>query len=44
MEMNLDDFAALDEEVTREIDESVEFARNSPEPEFEEWEDVVFAS
>ncbi len=44
MEMKLDDLAALDEEVTREIDESVEFARNSPEPEFEEWEDVVFAS
>jgi TPP-dependent pyruvate/acetoin dehydrogenase alpha subunit len=41
--MSLDELAALDEEVTREVDASVEFARNSPEPDVEVWEDVVFA-
>jgi TPP-dependent pyruvate/acetoin dehydrogenase alpha subunit len=41
--MSLEDFARLDEEVTREIDASVEFARESPEPEVEDWESVIFA-
>lgn len=43
MGMSLDELAALDEEVTREVDEAVEFARQSPEPEVEDWESVVFA-
>lgn len=43
MEMSLDDFARLDEEVTREVDWAVEFAHESPEPEVEDWESVIFA-
>ena len=43
MGMSLVELAALDEEVTREVDEAVEFARQSPEPEVEDWESVVFA-
>jgi pyruvate dehydrogenase E1 component alpha subunit len=38
-----EDYKALDAEVTREVDEAVEFAMNSPEPEVEVWEDVVYA-
>lgn len=37
------DFAAMDAEVTAEIDESVEFARSSPEPEVEDWEMAIYA-
>jgi TPP-dependent pyruvate/acetoin dehydrogenase alpha subunit len=36
-------FAALDAEVTAEVDDAVEFALNSPEPEVEEWETVIYA-
>ncbi|MDF2440550.1 MAG: acetoin:2,6-dichlorophenolindophenol oxidoreductase subunit alpha, partial [Abditibacteriota bacterium] len=34
----------LDAGVMREVDAAVEFAMNSPEPEVEVWEDVVYAS
>ena len=43
MEMSDEEFATLDAEVTREVDEAEAFARESPEPEVEEWEDVVYA-
>lgn len=36
-------FEELDQKIKREIDNAVEFAQNSPEPEFEEWENVMFA-
>jgi pyruvate dehydrogenase E1 component alpha subunit len=36
-------YNALDNEVTREVDAAVEFAMNSPEPEVEDWESVVYA-
>lgn len=37
------EFAALDGEVMQEIDESVEFARASPDPEVEDWEAAIYA-
>lgn len=36
-------FHALDAEVTKEVDEAVEFAMQSPEPEVEDWEAVIYA-
>ncbi|MDQ3815177.1 MAG: thiamine pyrophosphate-dependent enzyme, partial [Armatimonadota bacterium] len=43
--LGLDDaaFDALDADVMREVDEAVEFALASPEPEVEDWEAVVYA-
>ena len=43
--MNLDasTFEELQNEVTDEVEAAVEFAQNSPEPEVEVWEDVLFA-
>jgi pyruvate dehydrogenase E1 component alpha subunit len=43
MEISEEAFDALDAEVMREVDEAVEFARTSPEPEVEVWEDVIYA-
>jgi TPP-dependent pyruvate/acetoin dehydrogenase alpha subunit len=43
MQMDQSTFEALDAEVTREIDAAVEFAMNSPEPEVEDWESVIYA-
>jgi TPP-dependent pyruvate/acetoin dehydrogenase alpha subunit len=37
------DFAAMDAAVMQEIDESVEFARTSPDPEVEDWESAIYA-
>lgn len=37
------EFSLLDAEVMREVDACVEFARQSPEPPVEEWEEVVYA-
>ena len=36
-------YAALDAEVMREVDEAVTFAQESPEPEVEDWEAVIYA-
>jgi TPP-dependent pyruvate/acetoin dehydrogenase alpha subunit len=36
-------YSALQAEVAEEVEEAVEFAQASPEPEVEEWEDVLFA-
>jgi TPP-dependent pyruvate/acetoin dehydrogenase alpha subunit len=38
-----ENYSALDAETMREVDEAVEFAMNSPEPEVEDWESVVYA-
>jgi pyruvate dehydrogenase E1 component alpha subunit len=43
MQVDESTFAALDAEVTAEVDDAVEFALNSPEPEVEEWESVIYA-
>jgi len=43
MEISEADFEALDAEIMAEVDEAVEFATNSPEPEVEVWEDVIYA-
>lgn len=43
IEISDEDFAAMDAEVTTEIDESVEFARSSPDPEVEDWEMAIYA-
>jgi TPP-dependent pyruvate/acetoin dehydrogenase alpha subunit len=43
MEIDDEAFNALDAEVMREVDEAVEFAHSSPEPEVEVWEDVIYA-
>jgi pyruvate dehydrogenase E1 component alpha subunit len=43
MELDESAFKALEDEATREVDEAVEFAQNSPEPEVEEWDEVLFA-
>jgi TPP-dependent pyruvate/acetoin dehydrogenase alpha subunit len=43
MQLNASTFEKLDGEVTREVDEAVEFAQNSPEPEVEAWDEVLFA-
>lgn len=37
------EFAALDEEVTAEVDEAVAFAMQSPEPLVEDWEEQIYA-
>ena len=37
------DFAALDAEIMKEVDEAVAFAQASPEPEVEDWESVIYA-
>lgn len=36
-------YSALQAEVAEEVEAAVEFAQTSPEPEVEEWEDVLFA-
>jgi TPP-dependent pyruvate/acetoin dehydrogenase alpha subunit len=36
-------FSALQEEAAAEVEAAVEFAQNSPEPEVEEWDEVLFA-
>lgn len=36
-------FDALQEETAAEVEAAVEFAQNSPEPEVEEWQEVLFA-
>ena len=43
--MNLDanTFEGLQKEVADEVEAAVEFAQNSPEPEVEEWDEVLFA-
>jgi len=37
------EFALLDAEIMREVDEAVEYARDSPEPLVEDWESVIYA-
>jgi TPP-dependent pyruvate/acetoin dehydrogenase alpha subunit len=37
------EFAALDAEIMQEVDEAVEFARTSPDPEVEDWDEVQYA-
>lgn len=44
IEMSDADFAVLDTEVMAEVDEAVEFARTSPEPEVEDWEAAIYAA
>lgn len=41
--LTADDFAAIDREIEAEINEAVEFARNSPEPDPTNMEDEVYA-
>lgn len=43
MQMEQSAFDELDAEVLREVDEAVEFAQASPEPQVEEWDEVLFA-
>jgi TPP-dependent pyruvate/acetoin dehydrogenase alpha subunit len=43
MRLDASTYEKLDEDVTHEVDEAVEFARNSPEPELEAWDEVLFA-
>jgi len=43
IEINDAEFEAMDAEVIAEIDESVEFARASPDPEVEDWEMAIYA-
>lgn len=43
MELDASTFQKLDDEVIKEVDVAVEFAQNSPEPEVEEWDEVLFA-
>jgi TPP-dependent pyruvate/acetoin dehydrogenase alpha subunit len=43
MKLDASAYAAFDEEVMREVDEAVSFAQTSPEPEVEEWDEVLFA-
>jgi pyruvate dehydrogenase E1 component alpha subunit len=44
--LNIDEstFAAMQEKSRIQIEAAVEFAEKSPEPEFEEWEEVMFTS
>jgi len=41
--MNKSTFDALDQQIMQEIDEAVAFAQNSPEPDVEDWQKVLFA-
>ena len=43
MEISDDDYADVAADVEREIEAAVEFARNSPEPELEDWELEIYA-
>jgi TPP-dependent pyruvate/acetoin dehydrogenase alpha subunit len=43
IQMDEREFQKLDDEVMREVDEAVAFAQNSPEPEVEDWDEVLFA-
>ena len=43
LDVSDDEFAALDAEVTAEVDEAVAFAMQSPEPLVEEWEEQIYA-
>lgn len=43
MQLDAAAYSALQAEVAEEVEAAVEFAQTSPEPEVEEWEDVLFA-
>lgn len=43
MQLDAAAYSALQAEIADEVEEAVEFAQTSPEPEVEEWEDVLFA-
>lgn len=43
MQLDAAAYSALQAEVADEVEEAVNFAQTSPEPEVEEWEDVLFA-
>jgi len=43
LNVNKSTFAAMWQVAEEEIEAAVEFARESPEPEFEEWQEVMFA-
>jgi len=43
LELDESTFAAMEQNAEEEIEAAVKFAQESPEPEFEEWEEVLFA-
>src|SRR5690606_5193095 len=43
IELDESTFTALQNEVAEEVEEAVLFAQNSPEPEVEDWDEVLFA-
>lgn len=43
LELDESTFAAMQQDATEEIEAAVKFAQESPEPELEEWQEVLFA-